>query len=120
MSEKPLATVGSVVIDTEDVDRLVEFWGTLLGLEEKHRSGSYFVWLTSMGKGGPSLAFQKVPERKSGKNRLHLDLGVEDKDAAVARISELGGSKIDEHTNQGFTWYVMADPEGNEFCIGAV
>lgn len=120
MSERPLATVGSVVIDTEDVDRLVEFWGTLLGLEEKHRMGPHFVWLTSMGEGGPSLAFQKVPERKSGKNRLHLDLGVEDKDEAAARISELGGSKIDEHTNEGFTWYVMADPEGNEFCIGAV
>lgn len=119
MSETPVATVGSVVIDTEDVDRLVELWGALLGLEEKHRIGPYFVWLTAMGEGGPSLAFQKVPKRKSGKNRLHLDLGVEDKDVAAARISELGGTKVDENTNQSFTWYVMADPESNEFCIGA-
>lgn len=114
-----VGTVGSVVIDTEDVDRLIEFWGQMLDLEVKHRIGPYFAWLGRMGEGGPSLAFQKVPEKKEGKNRLHLDLHVEDLAEARARIEELGGSKVDEHTMQNFTWYVMADPEGNEFCIAA-
>ena len=117
MSDEMVAKVGAVVIDTEDVDRLVEFWGALLGIEERHRVGSYFVWMSRMGEGGPSLAFQKVPEAKSGKNRLHLDLGVEDREAFAARVEELGGSKVEDHSMDRFTWSVMSDPEGNEFCI---
>lgn len=50
-------------------------------------------------------------------NRLHLDTVVEDLNAAVARIEELGGSLLAEHEVMGFRWNVMSDPEGNEFCI---
>ena len=114
-----IGTAGSVVIDTVDVEGAIDFWGRVLGIEVKHRSGDQFAWMSRLGEGGPSLAFQKVPETKAGKNRLHLDLHVADLDAAQSRIEELGGSKVDEHTMGTFTWYVMADPEGNEFCIVA-
>lgn len=109
--------VASIVIDTQDVEPLVEFWTTLLGLEVRHRIGSYFVWLDRVSEGGPSLAFQLVPEPKEGKNRLHLDLGVPDRETTVARVVELGGSRIADHEIEGFHWTVCGDPQGNEFCV---
>ena len=57
------------------------------------------------------------PDPTPGRNRLHLDTYVDDVDAAVARIEELGGSFLEDHEIGGFAWKVRADPEGNEFCI---
>lgn len=108
--------VAGIMIDTTDPDRLVEFWTSLLGLEVRHRHPT-FVFLTPVTEGGPSLAFQTVPERKAGKNRIHLDLHSADREAAVARVIELGGSRLDDHHVGDFHWTVCADPEGNEFCI---
>ena len=59
-----------------------------------------------------------MPEAKAGKNRMHLDLSVDDLEAATARILDLGGSwDGSERTLEGFTWRTVADPEGNEFDI---
>jgi hypothetical protein len=64
----------------------------------------------------PDLLFLRVPEAKAGKNRLHLDLRPDDQDAEVARLEGLGATRAD--IGQGETsWVVMADPEGNEFCV---
>ena len=64
----------------------------------------------------PGLLFVPVPEAKSGKNRLHLDLRPEDQEAEVARLVALGATHAD--VGQGCqTWVVLADPEGNEFCV---
>jgi predicted enzyme related to lactoylglutathione lyase len=60
---------------------------------------------------------QQVPEAKQGKNRMHLDLHVEDLESATARAVELGASQVDEHRRPTFMWRVFQDPEGNEFCI---
>jgi len=118
VSETPIGMVSSIVIDTtaDDLDTLVEFWRTILGLEEKVRYPS-FVWLNAVSKNGPSLAFQVVPESKTTKNRVHVDVEVEDRDAFAAQVASLGGGRIDQHTMGDFTWNVMADPAGNEFCI---
>jgi predicted enzyme related to lactoylglutathione lyase len=74
--------------------------------------------LTTDG-GAPPVAFQRVPESKSVKNRLHVDLEVDDLDRAFAKIAALGGSAISDILQMpgGYRWRVMADPEGNEFCI---
>ena len=102
----------------ERVAELVEFWTKVLGVGVKADYGE-FVWLDPLAEGGPSLAFQLVPEQKSTKNRLHLDLEVDDRVPFIGYVESLGGSKLDEHTSGTFTWNVMADPAGNEFCIAA-
>jgi predicted enzyme related to lactoylglutathione lyase len=63
------------------------------------------------------LLFLKVPEDKAGKNRLHLDLRPEDQAAEVARLEVLGARRVEVGQGDDVTWVVMADPEGNEFCV---
>jgi predicted enzyme related to lactoylglutathione lyase len=66
----------------------------------------------------PLLRFQRVPEAKSIKNRLHLDVEVDDLDGAIARVEQLGGSVVRPvRTEYGWDYAVMGDPEGNEFCV---
>ena len=64
----------------------------------------------------PGLLFLSVPEGKTIKNRLHLDLRPADRDAEVARLEGLGASRVDIGQGEQ-TWVVLADPEGNEFCV---
>ncbi|GAA3481054.1 VOC family protein [Streptomyces yanii] len=68
---------------------------------------------------GRRLLFQRVPEPKTGKNRLHLDVhaGPERRDAEVARLEDLGATRLRKVEEPGGTWWVLADPEGNEFCV---
>ena len=64
------------------------------------------------------MSFQRVPEAKTVKNRLHLDIVVDDVEAAADRVVELGGSvESDAYREYGFSWRLAADPEGNEFCL---
>jgi predicted enzyme related to lactoylglutathione lyase len=60
---------------------------------------------------------QKVPERQQGKNRVHIDLDVSNLDASVKRVQELGGRQLRSVSEYGIEWVVMADPDGNEFCL---
>jgi predicted enzyme related to lactoylglutathione lyase len=68
---------------------------------------------------GVELLLQRVPEPKSAKNRMHLDLRVPDLDAEVARVEALGARRITALPveEDGWTWHVLADPDGNEFCV---
>lgn len=112
------ARVSTVTIDCNDLDGMVTFWGEVLGLEAQGRHEEY-VWMSSVSEGGPALAFQQVPEPRVGKNRLHLDLASPDPEAFVAKVIELGGSRVEDHEMQGFHWTVLSDPEGNVFCVAA-
>ena len=114
MPETPI--IGSIMINAEDAQSLAGFWSRLLGVGIAVDHGT-FIWLTPQRDGAASVAFQQVPDPTPGRRRLHLDLHVDDMDAAVARILELGGSHLEDHEIEGFAWKVMADPEGNEFCI---
>ncbi|MBN2113856.1 MAG: VOC family protein [Acidimicrobiia bacterium] len=114
MPEIPV--VFSVMLDCNDLDKTAAFWTSLLGLEVKERFPG-FVFLSRMGGQGPGLALQLVPEPKLGKNRMHLDLVAADTEALIARVLELGGSRLADRESDGFHWTVVADPEGNEFCI---
>ena len=69
---------------------------------------------------GPGLVFVPVPEGKSVKNRLHIDLAPhtsQDRDAEIARLERLGATRVDVGQPAGVTWTVLGDPEGNEFCV---
>jgi len=110
------AAVSSVMIDCNDLERVVGFWKEILGLEERMRFPGY-VFLERLSPRGPFLAFQQVPEAKTMKNRVHLDLGAPDPEAFIARALSLGASRLAEHEMPGIRWTVMADPEGNEFCV---
>lgn len=112
------AIVGTVMIDCNDLDAMVAFWSEALGLEEKARYPDY-VWLGRMGDGGPSLALQRVPEPRTGKNRIHFDLVSDDPAVFVESVIALGGSKVEDRKSGDFGWTVLADPEGNVFCVTA-
>lgn len=66
----------------------------------------------------PSWIFARVPEGKAVKNRLHLDLVAPDVQAEIARLVQLGATKISDRAEYGYTWTLLADPEGNEFDLG--
>jgi hypothetical protein len=106
-----------IVLDCVDADTLADFWTSALGY---HRSPfqSPYVRLDDPNKRWPDLLLQQVPERKSGKNRMHLDLQVIDVHAEVERLVAAGASVADPaHDDDGFLTAILADPEGNEFCV---
>ena len=105
----------SVVIDCHDKARVARFWTAALGLPLQGPDDDGDVWLEPRG-GGPDLLFLEVPDPKTVKNRLHLDLIPDDQAREVARLESLGARRVD--IGQGdAAWVVMADPEGNEFCV---
>jgi predicted enzyme related to lactoylglutathione lyase len=114
----PHPVPGAVMIDTVDPAPLVAFWTALLGTEVAYQSED-FVWLRRNAPDGIGLAFQRVPEAKRGKNRVHVDFVAPDIDEVRVRVEELGGSLLFDRTNDDFRWLVLADPEGNEFCVSA-
>ena len=64
------------------------------------------------------MLVQQVPEPRVAKNRMHLDLHVDDAEAEAARLVGLGASRLGDGALGDFRWITMADPEGNEFCVG--
>jgi catechol 2,3-dioxygenase-like lactoylglutathione lyase family enzyme len=104
-----------LVVDCDDQERVARFWGEALGLP-LHGPSPDGDWWLEPGGDSPDLLFLRVPEPKTVKNRLHLDLRPDDQGAEVARLESLGARRID--IGQGeVSWVVMADPEGNEFCV---
>jgi len=105
-----------IVLDVNDLDTQAEFWSELLGVSIAGGVEQYVILEPQEGS-GIRLSLQQVPERKAGKNRMHIDLHVDDIEASTARAEELGASRLDEHRWPTFMWRVFQDPEGNEFCI---
>jgi predicted enzyme related to lactoylglutathione lyase len=110
---EPEFEIADVIIDCADPQRLASFWAALLGRGVAGEKGPY-VWLERTNREF-GVGFQKVAEAKTGKSRVHLDLSVPDVIAAKLRIEALGGRRVDGYEGGGFL--VMADPEGNEFCV---
>ena len=107
-----------LVIDCTDPASVAAFWAATLGLElpEPDEDGIYEL----TPEVGPTLLFLPVPEPKSVKNRIHIDVsptgGAGEQQAEVERLLTLGATRVD--IGQGDpTWVVLADPEGNEFCV---
>ena len=108
----------SLVIDARDPDALAPFWAAALGYVVVGAEGNYVV-LVPDGRAGPNLLIQRVAEAKAVKNRVHIDLKDPDVAGLVARLEALGASRLEPgaRAELGATWIVMADPEGNEFCV---
>jgi hypothetical protein len=137
-----------VVFDAADQPALAAFWGEAIGYREEDPPDGFDSWEAWAAANdlprqewdnyasrvdpdgeGPRLFFQRVPEPKTAKNRVHLDLAVsggrstpiEERRlqvaAAVERVVALGATRLKAYDEAGQHWVVMADPEGNEFCL---
>ena len=108
--------LGIVAVDTRDPERLARFWTELLGYEIREVEEDGISIAAPDGSGG-TIDFLQVPDGKTVKNRLHFDLRPDDRDAEVERALALGATRVDVGQGPDVTWVVLADPEGNEFCI---
>ena len=107
-----------LVLDCADPDKLAEFWSAAIGYTTLGGAGSYVLLVDETGR-QPKLLLQRVDEPKSGKNRMHFDIETPTVDEEAARLEGLGAQRVepDAIEEHGTRWVVMADPEGNEFCV---
>ena len=105
-------------IDCSDPHRLADFWSQVLDYKITE-SDEDSVEISGPEGSGPTLLFIIVPEEKQVKNRLHIDVNPVDRDQAeeVERILALGATRADVGQGPDVSWVVLADPEGNEFCV---
>ena len=108
-------------VDSTDPARTATFWEQALGWRRTYDSPDEVVLEPPAGSPedgvSPDILFLRVPEEKSVKNRLHLDLRPDDQGAEVARLEALGARRVDVGQGLDVTWVVLADPDGNEFCV---
>jgi hypothetical protein len=110
----------AITIDAADPAALSRWWASVLGWRVTYEDDDQSV--VEPPAGSPEdgvvadLLFVKVDDAKAGKNRVHLDLRPDDRDAEVARVEALGARRVDIGQGER-SWVVLADPEGNEFCI---
>lgn len=112
--------IGSVVWGVNDVSRAMEFWTAALGYEPIYPPDFDWVLLGAPGEpGGPEvrLALQMVDSDASDRRRHHLDLYADDQTAEVARLVQLGATEVDWDYEENADYVVLADPEGNLFCV---
>jgi hypothetical protein len=126
-----------VVFDCDDADVLADFWAVALDYEVQPPPDGFASWpefieaqgfpappqgsmsaVVDPAGRGPRVLFQRVPEGKVVKDRVHLDIRAGDgRDAKVEQLVAAGGTVLDHVSEMGLSWVVMADPEGNEFCV---
>jgi len=136
-----------VTFDSQDPATHAAFWAEALGYIEQPPPPGYATWedlarevgipedewgdsfaIVDPDGDGPRVYFQRVPEPKTAKNRVHLDINIADRsaspeerrsqlDAEVERLTSLGATKVSGHDESKGVWTVMLDPEGNEFCV---
>ena len=111
-------SLAHITFDCRDAARVARFWSVALGRSVDAGASAQFASIgLPRAAGQQAWLFLQVPEEKTAKNRMHLDMHAEDRDTEVARLIELGATRIDEHREYGTQWVVMNDPEGNEFCV---
>lgn len=125
MTDNPLQLRAmGVTMDCADVARMADFWQAALGFRTRAGDGQHVVTLSDSAnpRAINHVSLQQVPEGKTAKHRVHLDLFPADGEAAKARLVELGATVVrepeaGEPTHLGFTAIILADPEGGEFCL---
>jgi predicted enzyme related to lactoylglutathione lyase len=106
----------SIVVDSRDHHSLAPWWAQVLGWQVVYEDDDE-VGIARAEDAEPGLTFVPVPEGKTVKNRLHIDLAPDDQDAEVWRLVSLGARRTDVGQTAEATWVVLRDPEGNEFCV---
>jgi predicted enzyme related to lactoylglutathione lyase len=113
-----------IVIDCSDLDRSARFWAGVLGYAasppgDAQAGSQRYRSLQPESGVGIDVLLQRVPDVKSQKNRLHLDLRTPDLEAEVGRVLDLGASLLTSEpvAEDGWLWHILADPDGNEFCV---
>ncbi|MGI8824550.1 MAG: VOC family protein [Chloroflexota bacterium] len=108
-------------IDTHDPTRIATFWESALGWRRTYDQDEEVVLEPPEGSAedgvAPDMLFLRVPEDKTVKNRIHFDLRPDDQAAEVRRFTGLGAREVSIGQAAGTSWVVMADPDGNEFCV---
>ena len=108
-----------IVIDCADLDRSAAFWSAVLGYTPGPAATGPYRSLEPESGAGIDVLLQRVPDVKGQKNRLHLDLRTPDLDAEVRRVLGLGATLLTSEPviEDGWLWHILADPDGNEFCV---
>ncbi|MDX2701410.1 VOC family protein [Streptomyces sp. PA03-6a] len=105
-----------VIVHSVNPAALGQWWAEALGWVVVHSSDDEFEIRPEPDR-MPGLDFVRINELKQGKSRLHLDFRPDDQDAEVARLEAHGAKRVDIGQGDQSSWVVMADPEGNEFCV---
>jgi predicted enzyme related to lactoylglutathione lyase len=110
--------VGSVVIRVDDLERQARFWEEALGYQRRPGDGDDFVLLRPKDGVGPNVSLDAVPAPAQIPPRIHLDLYAEDQEAEIARLETLGATRVHwDKRPPDADYVIMADPEGNRFCV---
>jgi predicted enzyme related to lactoylglutathione lyase len=106
----------NITFDAHDPVALATFWSAVLERPMLEWSNENFASIDRT-ESAPAWLFIRVPEGKTAKNRMHVDLDVDDLDGARRQLESLGASFVHERNEYGVHWYTFQDPEGNEFCV---
>ena|SRR5438874_8919588 len=117
MVQRMAMTARMVTIDCAEPRSLAKFWTEAAGYAAQDDWDGWYIVLSPASGDGLAIGLQKVEEPRVGKNRVHIDWLTEDRPAEVARLVGLGATVLAEHTAGAFAWTVLADPDGNEFCV---
>jgi len=116
--------IQDITIDCHNPTVLAQFWAQALGWKMDENPTENWAYIEknlgpTNSDGYPSILFYKTPDEKSVKNRMHLDLRPENQLEEVERLEKIGATRIEigQSNDPSTTWVVMADPEGNEFCV---
>ena len=109
--------VGSVVIDCNDLPGMLAFWQAALGYVLRDPPEDDWAVLCDAQGRRVNVSLQVVPERRVGKNRLHLDLYTDDQEGEVRRLLTLGATRAGRAREPGDDFILLEDPEGNVFCV---
>ncbi len=111
----PVGALYHIGIDVSDLDRAEAFYSALLGIERSAQWNQYLSFKPMPN--GVVVYLQQVPEKKTSKSRVHVDLTVPDVLAALAQVEALGGRSLPDYGEPNEVSAVVADPDGNEFCL---
>jgi len=114
-------TVFGISFDAHDAAKVAQFWAATLGRQVAEGADAHdaVVLPSDLVSAGPRLAFHQVPEGKTVKNRVHLDLATGDLEGETERLTELGAIIVNTISGQA-RWITFADPEGNEFDLVSI
>jgi predicted enzyme related to lactoylglutathione lyase len=111
-------SIGSIVLRVDDLKRQIEFWEAALGYERRDEASDDWMLLRPKDGAGPNLALDAAPSEVHVPPRIHLDLYTDDQAGEVARLKGLGATEIHwDKRPPDADYVILADPEGNRFCV---